>query len=315
MFVSKLRMLAHKHTSPQKHGSSGSARQDRRVGLLAFSPLVAVVGLLAVFPIGWIVVKSFTSQQLLAESADFVALKNYGAVIARDNLGAAAMRSISFATGSLLLQVPIAMGIAMMLNTRFFLRDFSRSALLFGFIVPYVVVALSFRFMFSASTGILHYWISLLPGNISGNILADPDLAMLGVILVNTWKNFPLLMIVFLAALQTIDPSLYEAADVDGASSWDKFRFISVPRILPIALTIGTLRWIWNFNNFEVIFLLTGGGPLQRTETIPLLLFRLVFGEFSIGRGSALAVITLLVLIAVAIVYRRTYSWAQEQYF
>jgi multiple sugar transport system permease protein len=186
--------------------------------------------------------------------------------------------------------------------------------MLFSYLVPYVVAALTWRFMLSDATGILNYLIRTLGLPFPPSLFGSPDWAMFGVILVNTWKNFPFMVIVFLAQLQTIDRQLYEAAAVDGAGPWQRFRHITLPALIPIMLVVGMLRTIWNFNNFEVVFLLTQGGPLGRTETLPLLIYRFVFGEFSLGRGAALAVIVFGVLVSMSLVYWRLYERAQDRY-
>ena len=136
---------------------------------------------------------------------------------------------------------------------------------------------------------------------------------MTAVVLINAWKYFPFMVVLFLAALQAIPNDIYEAARVDGAASWHLFRYIKFPLILPTVVVVTMLRSIFTFNDFEMIFLLTAGGPMGRTETLPILLYRMVFTEFSLGRGTALATIILAMLMVMVAFYWRAYKWSVEQ--
>jgi multiple sugar transport system permease protein len=288
--------------------------RDRFVGFLLLMPLVALILGLTVYPITQVVSMSLHQQGLFSREATFSGLANFQAVLGHEAFTRSIRNTFTFAFGSLALQMIIGLLVALLLNRNFPLRTPIRGAMLFSYLVPYVVAALTWRFMLSDATGILNYLIRTLGLPFPPSLFGSPDWAMFGVILVNTWKNFPFMVIVFLAQLQTIDRQLYEAAAVDGAGPWQRFRHITLPALIPIMLVVGMLRTIWNFNNFEVVFLLTQGGPLGRTETLPLLIYRFVFGEFSLGRGAALAVIVFGVLVSMSLVYWRLYERAQDRY-
>jgi multiple sugar transport system permease protein len=287
---------------------------DKTVGLLLLLPLFLLIVGLTVYPIYHVVRMSLYEQALYSATAHFAGLGNFSAVFQHEAFWRSVKNNLVFTFGSLALQMPVGLAIALLLNAQFPLRTPVRAAMLFSYLVPYVVAALTWRFMMSDATGILNYLVRVSGLPMPASWFSSPDWAMPGVILVNTWKNFPFMVLVFLAQLQTIDKEQYEAAAVDGASWWSSFRYITFPALLPIILVVGMLRTIWNFNNFEVIFLLTQGGPLGRTETLPLLIYRFVFGEFSLGRGAALAVMVFLLLVAMSIVYWRFYERAQERY-
>jgi multiple sugar transport system permease protein len=302
---------------PVGAGGAGRSRNfshDRRVGLLLLLPLVLLVGGLTAFPIYNVIRSSLFSQALYSPAATFVGFENFAQVVRHEAFTRSMVNTLVFTFGSLALQMPLGLAIALLLNAQFPLRAPVRGAMLFSYLVPYVVAALTWRFMLSDATGILNHLIRASGLPIPPSWFSSPDWAMTGVILVNTWKNFPFMVLVFLAQLQTIDREQYEAAYVDGASAWASFRHITFPALLPMMLVVGMLRTIWNFNNFEVVFLLTQGGPLGRTETLPLLIYRFVFGEFSLGRGAALAVIVFVLLAVMSAVYWRLYERAQERY-
>lgn len=287
--------------------------RDRKVGLLLLLPLIILVLGLTVYPILQVLQLAFQQQGLYSREATFVGLRNFEAVFAHEGFTRSVGNTFVFTFGSLALQMGIGLPIALLLNKEFPLRTPIRAVMLFSYIVPYVVAAMTWKFMFSDATGILNYWVRASGLPIPASPFGSLDWAMAGVILVNAWKNFPFMVLVFLAQLQTIDRQLYEAASVDGATAWQQFYKITLPSLIPIMLVVGMLRTIWNFNNFEVVFLLTQGGPIGRTETLPLYIYRFVFGEFSLGRGAALAVIVFFVLLVMSVIYWRMYERAQER--
>lgn len=288
--------------------------RDRKVGLMLLMPLVVLILGLTVYPITQVIFLAFHQQGLFSQETTFVGLSNFNEVVQHEGFTRSIKNTFVFTFGSLSLQMAIGLAIALLLNREFPLRAPIRGVMLFSYLVPYVVAAMTWKFMFSDATGILNYWIRVTGLPIAPSPFGSLDWSMFGVILVNTWKNFPFMVIVFLAQLQTIDRQLYEAASVDGASSWQQFRHITFPSLVPIMLVVGMLRTIWNFNNFEVVYLLTQGGPLGRTETLPLYIYRFVFGEFSLGRGAALAAIVFLILLAMSLIYWRLYEKMQERF-
>ncbi len=288
--------------------------RDRKVGLLLLVPLIALVLGLTVYPILQVVDLAFKQQSLFSQESTFVGMANFEAVVNHEGFTRSVKNTFVFAFGSLALQMAMGLPIALLLNRSFPLRTPIRGVMLFSYLVPYVVAAMTWKFMLSDATGILNYWIRVSGLPIPASPFGSLDWAMVGVILVNAWKNFPFMVIVFLAQLQTIDRQLYEAASVDGATAWQKFCKITLPSLLPIMLVVGMLRTIWNFNNFEVVFLLTQGGPIGRTETLPLYIYRFVFGEFSLGRGAALAVIVFFILLIMSLIYWRLYERTQERF-
>ncbi|MEO9899229.1 sugar ABC transporter permease [Nisaea sp.] len=299
---------------PQMVGRRKPMSRDRQIGLLLLVPLVVLVIGLTAYPILQVIQLAFQQQSLYSQEASFNGLANFEAVIGHEGFTRSVKNTFVFTFGSLALQMALGLPIAILLSKEFPMRAPIRGVMLFSYLVPYVVAAMTWKFMFSDATGILNYWVRALSLPMPASPFGSLDWSMAGVILVNSWKNFPFMVIVFLAQLQTIDQQLYEAASVDGATAWQKFCKITLPSLIPIMLVVGMLRTIWNFNNFEVVFLLTQGGPIGRTETLPLYIYRFVFGEFSLGRGAALAVIVFFVLLIMSLIYWRLYERTQEQF-
>jgi multiple sugar transport system permease protein len=166
--------------------------------------------------------------------------------------------------------------------------------------------------MLSDSVGIIYHWIKVLNLPIPNTWFSSPDTAMPTVVLVTVWKFFPFMVINFLARLQTIDEQLYDAAKVDGANSWQSFRYVTLPSLLPVIIIVLLLRTIWTFNNWEVIALLTNGGPVDSTTTLPILIYTTMFSQFSIGRAASTAFLMMLFLLMAMYFYIRAYNSAEE---
>ena len=288
-------------------------RHDRMIGLVLMMPMVLLILLLSVYPVLRVLTMGLYQQPLYGGEATFVGLGNLRALLRHPLFMRGLRNNLVFAFGSLAVQMVVGLIVALVLNRTFYLRGLVRGTILFSYLVPYVVAALTFRFMLSDATGILTYYASAWNLPVASAPFGSRDWAMPAVILVNSWKNFPFMVIVFLAQLQSINRDLYEVASVDGARVFHMFRHITFPLLLPTILVVGMLRTIWNFNNFEVIFLLTQGGPLGRTETFPILIHRFVFSEFSLGRGAALATVVLGLLLAMSFIYWKLYEKMQER--
>jgi ABC-type sugar transport system permease subunit len=143
--------------------------------------------------------------------------------------------------------------------------------------------------------------------------LADPNLAMVSIVIVGSWSRFPFMMITMLAALSAISDDLHEAAALDGANRWQRFRDITFPLILPVSVISTLLQAIWTFNDFALPFVLTGGGPANATTTLVLLAYKEAFRQFNIGYGTSLAIISMVLMLALGTIYLRLQS-RQETY-
>jgi multiple sugar transport system permease protein len=170
--------------------------------------------------------------------------------------------------------------------------------------MPVVSVVLIWMLLYNALYGVVN-WLLVQAGVIGTPIawLSQPASAFWAVVFVGVWKYFPFVVVIVLARLQVISQDLYEAARIDGASAWSRFVDITLPQLRDVLLVVALLRTIFMFNNFEIVFLLTGGGPLQATMTLPIMVYEQAFGVYELGRGSAIAVVMFIILIAVMSVY------------
>ncbi len=202
-----------------------------------------------------------------------------------------------------------------LLNQRLRLRGLYRALILTPWIVPPVVSLISWQWMLNDQSGIINR--ILIRMGLIGEFdpilwLADPNLAMLSIIVVGTWTRFPFMMITVLAALSAIPDDLNDAAALDGATRFQTFRHITFPLILPVSVIATLLQAIWVFNDFGLPFVLTGGGPANATTPLILLAYKEAFQRFNIGYGTSLAVISMVLMLILGAVYLRLQAKQQD---
>jgi multiple sugar transport system permease protein len=234
----------------------------------------------------------------------WVGLANYAWLLGSAEFWQALWVSALWAGVTVGLQIVLGTAVALLLHQPFKGRAMVRGLVLFPYMMPVVSVVLVWMLLYNALYGVIN-WLLVQVGILSAPIawLSQPDSAFWGVVFVGVWKYFPFVVLIVLARLQVIPQDLYEAARIDGAGAWSRFVDITLPQLRDVLLVVALLRTIFMFNNFEVIFLLTGGGPLRATMTLPILVYEQAFGVYELGRGSAIAVVMFLILIATMMVY------------
>lgn len=240
----------------------------------------------------------------LSNTAPFAGLGNYIKVIGDPAFRHSLNLSLLFTAGSLIFQFVIGFALALFFNRSFPGNGLLRALLLLGWMLPTVVSGSIFRWMFDGSFGIFNFLLRSL-GLLEGPRfwLIDPSTALIGTIFANIWIGVPFNMILLLPGLQSISPTLYEAASIDGATSWQSFRHITLPLMRPVALSVLLLGIIYTFKVFDLVYVMTGGGPVDATTVLPIYVYNLSFSFFRFGDGSAAAVLLLLALSSVAIGY------------
>lgn len=287
---------------------------DRTLALLLVVPAAVLLLVFSVYPFIQAAIDSFYTIPLAGAAGTFTGWDNYRYVFEDDRIRSAFFRSVWWTIANIVIQAGLGLLIALVLNQKLAGRGIARGLVLFPYMVPAVSVALLFRYTFNDITGIATYLMQKLPWLSSPPLfLADPDIAMWTVIAVNCWKYTPFITIVLLARLQTVPTDLYEAARIDGASAWQTFRDITFPWLRPVFLIALLLRTIWTINDFDVIYLLAFGGPLNATTTLPLEIRRLAFGQQDLGLASALAVVMAVFIAMISFVYLRLYQRSEER--
>lgn len=240
----------------------------------------------------------------LLKLGDFVGIENFVALLGQSDFWNAVRFSALFALFGVLGAWLVGLGLALLLNQDIPLRGVFRVALLLPWIIPSVVSIVSWRWMLGQESGLVNTalgWFGLDPIY----FLSTGPLSQFSIIIIKIWRSFPFMMLSLLAALQTINRDMYEAAAIDGAGHLGAFRYITLPLLMPISIVLWILMTIFSVNDFETPYLLTRGGPSNATETLAVLAYRYVFGRDEVGVGAAISILTMVVLLIFAIVLLR----------
>lgn len=300
---------------PQTERRSAQARHDRRLALAMVIPAAVLLGGLSLYPFLYAVYDSFFSINTISNAnSGFVGLGNYLTALANPDFGAALWRSAQWSVSNILLQTVLGLALSLLLNQELPGRSFARGVVLFPYVLPAIVAALVWRYMFNDANGIITYLLQQVHLiNQAPLWLSSPRLAFWIIIVINVWKYVPFMVIVFLARLQTLPVELREAARVDGATAWHEFWRITFPWLKPVIIIAMLLRTIWVFNEFDMIYLLGYGGPLGSTTTLPVLIRSVAFDTLDYGQAAAVAVMMAIILMGIAVLYFRVYRSSELQ--
>lgn len=277
-------------------------RADRRFAWMLVAPALATVAGVAIFPLAWTIWESLHRHDLRMPwlGRPFVGLANYGEILADRRFWEALGHTALFTAASVTLEILLGLGLALAMNRAFRGRGLVRAAVLVPWAIPTVVAALLWRFLFDSQAGIVNA------------LLAEPIVwfnraatAWVPVILADVWKTTPFVALLLLAGLQNIDPAVYEAAEVDGAGAWRRLWNVTLPLLKPALLVALIFRTLDAFRVFDLVYVLTGGGPGTATEPIALYTFNTFFANLRFGYGAALSVIVFLVTFLLAMLYVR----------
>lgn len=270
---------------------------EARTAYLMLTPMLLVFVFILAYPLGYAIVLSLL-KKTVGQPGVFVGLANYRRLIFQDAMFAKVARTTSIYTVSVVIVKSIVgLGMALVLNESIKARSFFRGLLMMPWVTPQSVAAMNWKWIFQGA-GVLNYvlvHIGLTQGYFPW--LARPKLALLSLIFLNIWTNFPFFGVNFLAAMQTISSELYEAAEVDGASVIQRFIHVTWPGIRQTYLVLVILSTIWTWNAFTHIWLLTGGGPIGNTHVFATYAYQAALGGNQMGYGAAVSLISLPVLI------------------
>lgn len=266
-------------------------------------PSLVIIGVIILYPFAVGVYYSLMEGSLLRLEG-FVGVSNYVDLLDQPDFRHALWFSGVFAACGVVGSYTVGLGLALLLNKEMPGRGFFRVALLLPWVIPSVVAVASWRWMIADQNGLVNQLLDVV-GLGPVFFLSTENWAMFSVILVKTWRSFPFMMVSCLAALQSIDQSLYEAAKIDGAGRWQSFRDITMPQIAGISVVMWILMTIWTVNDFDTPWLMTQGGPSNATENLIVLAYKYTFTRNDVGLGSAIAVVSMLILMALAMLMLR----------
>jgi multiple sugar transport system permease protein len=296
--------MARQTTAPATARAYDYERQESRFGLALILPAVLFVALVVLVPMVSVVMISFSNQRSVTDEFTFVGLSQYESLLANPDFLPSIWRSVVWVIANAALQTVLALGVGLLLNNQFRGQGFVRSWIILPWIVPAAVIAILWKWILNATIGSVNTLL-LGIGVIDDPIvfLSSTTLAFPTLVFINSWRLFPFMTLIVLAALQGIPPEEYEAARVDGASRRSVFRAITWPYLGSTLTVLGLVGTLWAANLFDLIWLLTRGGPVQATTTAPVFIYQEAFNAFDIASAAAASVMFLLVLAAFATVF------------
>jgi multiple sugar transport system permease protein len=274
------------------------------LGALLIAPTVLIFCAVIVYPLVSAIYLSLFTIFTPTLRGTFIGLGNYIYLANSPEFWRSLWNTLLWTVCTLTLQIVLGIAVALMLHQNMVFRSLARSLILFPYFVSTVVAVLVWRWLFNDLYGVMNH-VMLMAGLISMPLdwLGSMPNAMISIILVGAWKYFPFVVIAILARLQTIPDALYEAAKIDGAGAWSRFTDITLPQLRDVLVVVILLRAIWDFKEFDLIYLLTGGGPIIATQTLPLMVYKDAFGLNDMGRASAVAVTMMLVMLSFMVLY------------
>ena len=281
--------------------------RDTGTALLFLLPLFVLVVGLIVYPFYRAIWLSFTDK-LVGYPERFVGLRNYLYLVHDDDFHTVVRNSFVFTVGSVALKLLTGLAMALVLNVTWRWRNFFRGLFLLPWITSTVIIALTWRWMFDAFPGRGFFNSVLIDLGLLSHplaFMATPDGAMMAVIVANWWRGFPFFGVCYLAAMQSIPVQLYEVASVDGAGTLRRFWHITLPGLKHIMIVTILLSFIWTINDFNIVYVMTRGGPGTATQVFATYSYEVAFNQLRWGRGVTISIFLLpLLVVGIALVSR-----------
>jgi ABC-type sugar transport system permease subunit len=302
--------------SARTRAGTGNAQtmlaSERRFGYLIIAPLLIVLLVITAYPLFYNIWNSFQHDALLGYQRGFAGLANYAELFTNHQFLPALEHTLLFTVVSVVLETTIGLGLALALNKSFRGRGLVRAAVFIPWAVPTVVSAELWRTMFDPQQGFVNFVLTKLHLPLATTTWLDGTWTAWAAILVaDAWRNTPFIAIVLLAGLQVIPSDIYEAAKIDGANAWNTFRRLTLPLLKPALMVALIFRTLQSFMIFDVVYIMTGGGPGTTTNVLALLDYRAFFTLFDYGYGGAVSVSLVVIALLIAGVYVRVFRTEQ----
>lgn len=290
-------------------------QREQRQAWVLLAPMLLVMGLLTAWPLLRTIWLSFTDVALINNGGtiNYIGLENYLFALTDPDFLSSLLRTLYFTLVSVALEGIIGVLVALLLNQKFYGRSVLRVLVILPWALPTIVNAMMWRLNFNPDYGSINALLSQL-GIIDGyrSWLGSPDSALNAVMVADVWKNYPLVTLLVLAALQSIPEDLFEAAKLDGASAFRRFRAITFPAIVgPLSVAL-ILRTIDAFKVFDIIYVMTRGGPVDSTKTLSFYVYQESFSYLRAGSGAAYAILMALMCSVLIAIYM-TMVWRQRR--
>jgi len=280
--------------------------EETKLALVLVAPSLALIVGLVLFPLASLLWTSLHTDNFMVSGTPFVGLNNYQTLLNNADFWSAVGRTFYFAAASLILQTILGSAIAMLLNQQFHGRRLLRTLIIVPWAIPTVVNAVLWMWIFDPNVGALNGILRELHViSQPVNWLGTGRLALNMVVLADTWRMVPLYVLMFLAALQSVSDELYDAANVDGAGFLARFVYITFPALVPTLLVVLVLRTIQAFRVFDIIYIMTQGGPANGTMVISFLTYYDIFKFMNNGAGAAVGISMTVIILGLSLLYVR----------
>lgn len=276
-------------------------------------PAMAMVLMFIIYPVGEVVRLSFTNTSLLTGRSDFVGLQSYERILADELIGHVVRNTAIWVAANTVITLLLGLMVGYFLSFNFVINRLLRASILIPWILPGVIAVAAWQWMYHAEMGVINDLLKKA-GVIQAGVawLGDPELVIYSLVVVAVWRHLPFAALVISAAVQAIPSSLLEAATIDGANAWQRFRHVVLPALSYTMTIIGILTLIWSMNDLVTVWGSTRGGPANASEILSTYIYQVGFTSFRFGLSSALSVINFLLLLAASVSYlivlRKTWS-------
>jgi multiple sugar transport system permease protein len=291
-------------------------RAARREAIFAWTlvaPVILWLGATLVYPLVSSLALSVENVRIIGSVGRFVGLDNYLSILSAPAFWLALARSVVWVAGNAFVQTVLAMTAALILEQTFPGVRVARTWIVVTWIVPTIVIVIVWRWLLSSSGGMINpLLIELGVINEPVGFFSTATSAMTSLVLINSWRWFPFIAVMLLAGLQRIPADLYEAAAIDGASRFARFRRITLPLLEPTLFVLTVIGTLLSFNVFDIVWLITGGGPADATTTLPILIYRTAFKGYRLSEAAAMSVVATLLLMGLAMLAVRTLAPRDE---
>ena len=282
-------------------------KKNNLEGWLFVSPLIIWISVIIIIPIYIAFELSLFNIKIIGTSGKFVGLDNYFKLITKPKFLNASINSLYWIIGNAICQTFFAFTIALTINYKFPGKKIMANWVILSFIIPTVVVVVIWKLMLSSSSGVINSVLIDL-GILDGatGFFSSPNKAFISLILINSWRWSPFLALIILSGLNSINREMYDASKVDGANFIQQFLFITFPNLKNVLFVLGLVGTLLSFNIFDIIWLITKGGPSNATTTLPLLIYETAFTKFRISHAATLSILTSSLLLIFSIIFIKT---------
>ncbi|MGB9441182.1 MAG: sugar ABC transporter permease [Desulfobacterales bacterium] len=276
----------------------------KQQGILLILPALIVMGIFTLYPLLEGIRIAFTNKHFLKEGVEFVGLQNFIRLLSDEIFWISLYHSVTLTVVVVFLQFLFGLILAWAMSQKLPGMSWFKSIIMASWVIPVAATVILFKFMAQPDIGFINIVLKMIGfEELNRYWLGDPDVALAFIMILHLWRNVPFYGVAFLAAMQAIPQSYYEAAEIDGAGGWHRFWHITLPGIRNMVIVMVTIHVLWTFNNFDFVYLATGGGPVNATDVLPVYVYRQCWSSYTIGYGASIGTVMLLLLMLYFIVF------------